>query len=232
MRQLRPQEPIEHAVHVERVAGFPARTLAGAGVVIALIVIALAKPWGDGQRTIVAQQQPVAAISPSATPGTLPSPAADPAVAAAAIRALCNAPPTWRLVTMESSPLGDTRTMYGIEPRPAAGPLDPSMPTADVAAFSLAAIGVCRPLTAGRADMRQPANGIEVAIWRIDPAGDAAPAPKVVVDEALYSIGEAYYAPAASEGDPQLAAHIVWRIFTLTARRRVVSSALPIDAPA
>src|SRR4051812_5825883 len=125
----RPEQPAPPAdpVPVERVGVLSRRPLLAATLIGAVVVTALAlKPW----QVVLPTQQPNTAVAvassvPSSEPTAAPTPTSDPQIDAASSRMLCNAPPGWRLVSSETGPLGDTRTMYGTEPARASGPDDP-----------------------------------------------------------------------------------------------------------
>jgi hypothetical protein len=109
-------------------------------------------------------------------------------------RLLCNAPPTWRLITAEADAIGAARTMFTAVARAANAANDPSIPTVELRADRMFAIGVCRPNPAG---LRVPDVPFEpIAIWNLPSHGPpVAIAGARILDLALFELGEAYYGP-------------------------------------
>src|SRR3954464_6506565 len=210
----RPKEPTPGAdpVPVERVGVLSRRPLFAVLRRFAIVVATLAlRPWELAPRTTGPAPHPlVADASPAASSLEATSsvePTTDPQIDAASSRMLCNAPPGWRLVTSETGPLGDTRTMYGADPSPASGPEDPSIPTANLYASRLFAFGVCRPNPGGLRVADLPFNPVKV--WVVDGRGRPQTTLQTnVLDNSLYRLGEAYFAPRAQDGDAQLAGRI------------------------
>jgi len=151
--------------------------------------------------------EPVAALDATASPEPTPevtaasgptaAPTPDPLVLAAE-RRQCQSPDNWRLVTAESSVTRDTRTMYAASPAQASGPDDPTMPLSYVYAQSLRAVGVCVP----RSPVVNPSTTLhEVILWQVESDGVVREIQRpVLLDAALYDIGEAYFGPPADEG--------------------------------
>jgi hypothetical protein len=180
------------------VGGIPPRLIALGVLVIGAIALAWLKPWGG--TTPVHVQNGLAGFAVA----TQAPPTDDPVIHAAILRELCNQPADWRLISMETSALGDTRTMYGISPAAASGPDDPSIPTARVYASRLFGIGVCSPHAGANPDLPSPVEG--VTIWFAPPTGsptqmDQGP----ILDTPLNNLGEAYFGPPRTETDPQIA---------------------------
>jgi hypothetical protein len=197
MRPERLDEPIEREVRVERLEGVPRRVFAGTALVVALIVVAMIKPWGDPTVRVALPAPPVRTQPASSeTPVARPTPSADPALIAAEFGALCIATPSWRLITMETSELGDSRTVYAIPPVTATGPTDTSIPLTGVTAKKLLAMGVCRPsgLDDGSAEAEFGAH-----IWALGPDGRPVREATAILDADLYAVGEEYYAPATNQ---------------------------------
>ncbi len=197
------QVPIEQAdipVRVERMGGVSWRLPAAIGLVVALITIAVVKPWGMSPHSPASVDRASALAGANAGSGELASPAAtnDPEVEAALRRKLCDAPTHWRLVTVEVTALGDSRTMYGATPAEASGPADRSIPTAHLAAIRLYAIGLCRPNASGRLSVDTPFEG--VTLWQIRAGGEPA---RIVgfltLDQELFRLGEGYFGPPPAE---------------------------------
>ena len=183
-------------VRLERLPGVPTRVLVGLFMVGALMVAAILKPWASSPSA----SPPVAAVvAQTASARALPTSAATPGnggttAAAAALGRLCYAPPIWRLMTKESTELGETRTIYSVDAVSASGPADPSIKTAGVSALSLDGIGVCGPLTTD-ANVPDATHPVSLRIWTFDGQSRPVLASTVVADAALYAVGEAYYGP-------------------------------------
>ena len=195
-------ESTEHEVRVESIGGVPRRVFVGTALVVGLIAVALIKPWGDpSARVPPPPPPPQVAIhaAPSATPAVraTAAPSADPELSAEAAGALCIAVPTWRLITIENSELGDTRTMYAIPAVTAAGPEDAAIPKTDITAKQLIAMGVCRPLSAESLGDGSPAPVVDAHIWALGSDGQPVQETTSVLNANLFSFGEAYYAPAS-----------------------------------
>ncbi len=182
---------------MEKTGRVPVRLLVGVAVVVVAVSVAVLKPWG--------MAGPDRAYAGGFDVG-FPAPTDSPEKAArneVLSRALCGRPQYWRLVTMETSALGNTRTMYGIVPATATGPTDRSIPTANLHADRLIGIGVCSPAQANPS-LLSPVTG--VTVWSVPPAGELRRFDDMpVLDEALNELGEAYFGPPRTETDPFLA---------------------------
>lgn len=125
----------------------------------------------------------------------------------------CNGPRDWRLVTVETGPLGDTRTTYGAEPVRASGPDDPLIPTVRLSAARLFGFGLCAPAPEGRVDdAHRPFNGVR--LWTVEPDGAGASTVQTQIrDVDVYRLGEAYFAAPIAAADQQLTGRITpsWR---------------------
>ena len=168
------------------------------GLILVTVVLAVVRPW----ETRSPAQQPVArnpaGASPVATAATgvpsAPAATTDPLIDAASSQMLCNAPQGWRLISMETDVLGNSRTMYGIEPSIATGPTDPSIPTAQLHATEMFGVGVCRPNPDGLRVADLAFN--DVTVWSPDSLGaPTAVSDPYVLDEALFRLGEVYLGP-------------------------------------
>ena len=195
--QLRDEEPTERAVRVERIGGVPRRVFAGTALVVAVIVVALIKPWGEPSGRVPPPPPVALHPTPIVTPVAQATATADPEVIAAEAGALCFAVPTWRLITMETSELGDTRTMYATRAVAAAGPDDRAIPPTDITATKLIAIGVCRPSSPRDLGGGSPAPEFDAHIWALGSDGQPVREATSVLDANLFAFGEAYYAPAS-----------------------------------
>ena len=191
---IRPEqiEPPVDRVSVEPVGGFSWRPFAVIGLIAVVLGLAVVKPWDANRPAPQLVARPVASPTPVVTAS--PQPTIDPLIDAASSRMLCNAPAGWRLVSMETGPLGDTRTMYGIEPATASGPTDPSIPTAQLHDALMFGVGVCRPNPGGLRVADLPFNS--VTVWdNSDPSQPRAVANPFVLDDALFRLGEVYLGP-------------------------------------
>jgi hypothetical protein len=195
MRQERPDEPVERDVRVDPLGRVPTRVFVGIAAAIVLVAVALIKPWGGSPAHVplATDQVPLAAATNSNTTRP-PIPSSAPAIVTADVVGLCIAPPTWRLITIEKNELGASRTLYSTQPTAASGPADATIPTTRVHARNLLGIGVCRPNPQGRPLADLPSD--RVAIWEIPSGGQPVMiSDPRIVDDALFSLGEAYYGP-------------------------------------
>jgi hypothetical protein len=206
-----PEEPPVGPVNTQRVGAFSWRPFAVIAVVLAVIGLALWKPWESPKPALlVARALPTATPEPTPTP--TPKPTIDPVIDAASSRMLCNAPPAWRLITMETDVLGYSRTMFGLAPGTASGPTDPTIPTVDLNATWLFGLGACRPNPAGLRIPDLPLNPI--TIWQISPTGSATQVDNTfVIDGPLSRLGEVYLGPPAADATapPQSGTEPSWR---------------------
>ena len=193
-----PEEPPVGPVSIERVGAFSWRPFAVIAVVLAVIGLAFLKPWESPKPApLVARAIPTATPRPTEAP--TPHPTIDPVMDAASSRMLCNAPPGWRLITMETDVFGYSRTMFGVDPATASGPTDPTIPTVDLHATEMFGLGACRPNPAGLRISDLPFN--PVTIWQIASSGGA---PKevddpFVIDDPLSRLGEVYLGPPSAD---------------------------------
>lgn len=152
----------------------PRLSLAVAIVAIA-VAIAIAKPWSS------ATSAAPASLGPS------PSAAANPAASGGSGRATgtaqpdgvihlagggtldCFAPPGWRLVLDTGGGGERVRTWLAVQPVPATGALDPSVPAATIANGPVRGLGFCAP----RSDAADPASRAAwtASVWRIEGTG-------------------------------------------------------------
>lgn len=196
-----PVEPPVDPVKVERVGGISWRPIAVIGLIAAIFALAIFKPWEVAHPAPQLVGQPVASPTPAITPS--PQPTIDPVIDAASSRMLCNAPDGWRLISMETSVLGDSRTMYGTEPATATGPTDPSIPTAELHASLMFGVGVCRPNPAGLRVADLPFN--TVTVWNDSGPSSPRAIPDLhVIDNALFRLGEVYLGPPRMDMDLQV----------------------------
>ena len=208
-------------------------------VVLAITLLAVVKPWGDGTgpgagsapRTALGAASPTIAASAGPTP--LPTPV-DPA------STFCLTPSGWRLTSLEVFDGQTIRVWQTIDPVQATGPTDPAVPEGLVVSTSVLAVGWCAPTAP---DVR-PAPPVTTRIWyvpasgtpvlldlrpRLGPSdlGEDYPAPDVGAGTADWTPGR--YVFAISEAAP---GRSWW--FAATVRRYVAAGApeAPTDAPA
>jgi len=185
-------------VNIERVGGFSWRPFGVLGMIALVVGVGILKPWELDRPALLSQSSrphlASAVANATAEPTPIPTPTVDPAIDAASGRMLCNAPAAWRLISAETGVLGESRTMYGVDPVTATGPADPSIPTVELDATHMYALGVCRPNPGGKRVADLPFNN--VTIWRED--GRQPPLAVVqprVLSDSLYRLGEVYFGP-------------------------------------
>ncbi len=199
----------ESPVRLERVRRPPRWRL-----IVALMssVLALglmwAKPWSNLPPPVAKAPEMTFSIDGEA-PTPEPTAKADPPVIAARQRQ-CQSPVNWRMVTAETTVTRVTRTMFAAVPVAASGPADPALPVSHLHAGHLVAVGVCVP----RSPVVSPTTTLhQVVLWQVAEDGTAREVLRpVVLDNALYDIGEAYFGPPAGEGPYWPAGRYVFEI--------------------
>jgi len=198
----------ESAPRLEKVGRAPRWRLVVALVSIVLVFgLMWAKPWNNLPPPVAAVPEVSFDVPGRATPTPVPTPqpTATPEpvatlgpVALAAKRRQCQSPTDWRMVTAESTVTRETRTMYAAVPAPASGPTDPGLALSQLFAGELRAVGVCVP----RSPVVSPTTTLhQVVLWQVEDDGTAREVERpVVMDDDLYDIGEAYFAPPIGEG--------------------------------
>jgi hypothetical protein len=171
------------------------------GVLVAVIVVLLVRPWGDGSPRPPSSAAPV----PAATRSTSASP--PPLVFDGPLDVICGSPSGWRAATLQDWPGRQTpiRSWIAITPVPATGPTDVSIPFAPIATGRVTAIGYCAPMDA--ADQPPPAT--TVSLWVLD-RGAGVPLALVPLEPptpdvlgGLWLPPADLVAPAPSAGPPQ-----------------------------
>jgi len=214
-------EPVPPRIKVEAVGGTSRRLLSVIVLTSAVLVVLTLKPWDSHDEPVPEESRPLAVSETTAQPQAAESnfPAeATPLVAtqvvpdelaAARARALCGSEPEWRLLTMETGPLGTSRTLYSDVPAIATGPADQAIPTVAVTAPQLLGIGVCRP---GVVDGHVPPTPVTgVTIWNVSAEGGPLMLSGIVViDPDLSRLGEAYFRPLATDGSTAGTANTAW----------------------
>lgn len=204
MQEKRPPVP------VERVAGSNRSVAVATAVVVIGLLLLVAKPWtGTAERRPPSPQSQAAveaapsrssvgvgsaAGSAPAAPATPVPPIVGPELAVAVLaRQQCQNHAVWRVVTHERTGSSETSSLFPIIPVVARGPADPSITAATIHASQLLGIGYCIPVTIDR-----DISAIErqILIWKQSTAGNyAAVSGTRVLDQGLFSLGEAYLGP-------------------------------------
>ena len=128
-------------------------------VAVALLAVAILKPWGGG--STVPSVRPVA-VAPAAIAAT-PLPTEDRTAEGLAAQ-ICLGAGAWEVVSLETWRTRDVRVWRAIEPIPAAdGPADPAIPSVPVGAQEVAALGWCAPSFGPR----RPTGPAKVSAWSV-----------------------------------------------------------------
>ena len=131
--------------------------LVAAGVLVVLLLVAVAKPWAGGPDSGTPSQEPP---SPSAEAALSPSPSATPRLAE--IDQACLNENGWRVFTVGTNAGVAVDTWYSIDPVRASGPTDPSIATLRVYTETLTRLGYC---TAASGTLRRQVRTTEG--WRV-----------------------------------------------------------------
>jgi hypothetical protein len=199
---------------LQRVPAGPGRLPIAIVAAVSFVAVALLKPWQFGAPSAPVHQFGLGSDRSSASASPRPTTDAEATAAAVQQRRSCGASAEWRLVTMESTALGDSRTLYGTLPGPASGPNDPHIPAAKLSALRLYGIGLCLPEQLRGTDSTFPID--DISVWS-SAAGRPIPVRQLtVLDSDLYGLGEAYFGPprAAMQTDtpvPTSSTAGVWR---------------------
>ena len=133
-------------------------------VVAAFVIVAIIKPWPDGEPATPAE---IAGPGPSSTGRAVvrsgPSPTPAPSPTGEAVMDQCLDPLSWRTATIETWRDQTVRVWRAIEPGPASRPLDPDIPIVPAVGTSVPAIGYCAP-TSGP---EQPLGPASVRAWAV-----------------------------------------------------------------
>ena len=136
-------------------------------VAAVLVAVAVVKPWGgSGGRAAPqgggASSPRAVAGAPAASSGASEAPAAndiiDPDVTLA-----CLDPGSWRVASVEAYAAQTIRVWRALEPGPASGPADPSIPYVLVVSEGVTELGWCAPV----AGSDRPTGGTTVAAWSV-----------------------------------------------------------------
>jgi hypothetical protein len=177
-RDGKPRSPVPRPESIElrsgdpEQAGFPMapvrlpvadrRIPVAAIVVVALIGLAVVKPWATPGGETARTEQAVPRPRPSAIDTASPTPGPTADMAAELAGPICLGAGAWRIVSLELWRDQDVRVWRSIEPiHEASGPLDPAIPTAPAVGNEIGALGWCAP-TYGRDRPNGPA---QVEAW-------------------------------------------------------------------
>lgn len=147
-------------IHLSPIGGHePRRLELAVGVLAAIVVIAIVKPWGPG--TPVPAAQPAAGTPPASFGSTRSSAPETPATAPSSY---CEYAGGWRIASIERSSDSEWRAWKAIDP--AVGvrrPVDPAIPFVEVIATSVLAVGYCAPSSGPDS----PDLGASMVAWRL-----------------------------------------------------------------
>lgn len=105
------------------------------------------------------------------------SPSSSPSAAEAAVGSICLEPGSWRTATIETWRDQTVRVWRAIDPAPASGPDDPSIPIVPAVGSRIPAIGFCAPIVGPD----RPTGAATIDAWWREPAIDRGrPAPAAV----------------------------------------------------
>lgn len=187
--------------HLVRPRGDNRRPLRGAIVTVAIVALAVLKPWsgpGDVSRATgldapsagpdgVAAASPGPAATPTATPPGYDAPGGQ-----------CYPGTDWRLFAIEMNAGRTLRHWLSIEPSVAGTPGDPTVPFVRIVTDRVLALGFC--VGSGPAG---PGSLVEARAWALAPGGAAFPValtPLVEYMPRQRSLGAVYRPPPASGG--------------------------------
>lgn len=109
--------------------------------VVALVAIAILKPWGEG--SLATTYRPIAVAPTALLPTPVPT---EDRTADGLASAICLGAGAWEIVSLETWRTQDVRVWRAIEPaRAASGPADLAIPSVPVVAHEVAALGWCAP---------------------------------------------------------------------------------------
>ncbi|HYK95581.1 MAG TPA: hypothetical protein VE011_06935 [Candidatus Dormibacteraeota bacterium] len=136
---------------------------AALGVVVALVVVAILKPWAWGTPAPTG----LLGVDAGATAEVTPIPTEDRSAAGLA-GSVCLGTGGWTVASLETWRTQDVRVWRAVEPVVSAtGPLDPSIPSVPIVAIKLSALGWCAP-GYGRA---MPVGPADVTAWTVQGSG-------------------------------------------------------------
>jgi hypothetical protein len=131
-------------------------------IVVALVTLAVLKPWGEaGLHAIAPPQRPSIDREPTPipTPDTSTRGLAEP---------ICLGPITWRVTSLERWRTQGVRVWQAVDPiAGVTDPIDPRVPSVLAAAFDITALGWCAPTFGSR----QPVGPAVVDAWLVTGSG-------------------------------------------------------------
>lgn len=151
-----------------RMGGVDRPPVVGAAIVLALVLLAIAKPWAPGPPSPAAggstAGRPLGAApaAPSSRPPATPTPR--PSDGVAAVADFCLEPGSWRTATIETWHDRIVRVWRALDPVHASGPNDPAIPVVPAVGTSIPAIGFCAP----GVGPDHPIGAADVDAWRLD----------------------------------------------------------------
>ena len=167
-----------------------------AGIFVAFVILAIAKPWAPGP----AVGSPRVATTSRPTPATFTVATARPSPSdgVEAVAGFCLEPGSWRTATIETWRDQTVRVWRALDPADASGPTDRSIPIVPAVGTSIPAIGYCAPGVGERA----PTGILDVDAWRVE-GGRASPLQLRQVDPVgvISPYGALYGPPATEAGD-------------------------------
>jgi hypothetical protein len=163
----RKREPLRFEA---RLGGADRTPVVMVSLVVAFVLLAIAKPWvtdappGVGSAGPTSRPVAVAPVVPPASPRPSASRMPTASDGSAAVAELCLEPGSWRTATIETWRDRTVRVWRAVDPGPASGPRDPAIPIVPAVGTSVPAIGFCAP----GAGVDQPVGPAAVAAWRLD----------------------------------------------------------------
>lgn len=162
----RDRDPIEDDATGFRLSTEPVRAPSAetwlptfAAIGIAVLAVAILKPWGWGS------SEPSAPVFLATAAVVAPTPVPTEDRTAEGLAApICLGAGGWRVTSLETWRTQDVRVWRAIEPiEGATGPLDPTIPSVPIVAFRLVALGWCAPAFGPG----MPIGPADVAAWSI-----------------------------------------------------------------
>lgn len=156
-----PETPI---VAVQRIGGPDRRAFGLVVIVLAVLLVAVVKPWGgappaaDRTAVAIAPRQPLATPADSGRSRPRPSARADGEVIP------CWSSDDWRAVTVERRERQTVISWMAVDPVSAGGADDPAIPVLRVVADHVMALGFCEPLST---DVPIESLPGALSVWRL-----------------------------------------------------------------
>lgn len=187
-------EPFGFEAQVRRQDRSP---LVVAAVVVALIVLAIAKPWAPVghwpyESAIAARPRDTAIVSP----GSQLSASSAPSDGVDAVADICFEPTSWRTATIETWRMRTVRVWRALDPADATGPADPTIQVVPAVGTTIPAIGYCAPARGPD----EPSGLAHVDAWQLDSGETRSIELHQVAPDVVSPYG-ALFGPPGSEGD-------------------------------